>query len=142
MDRDRYSGSVDAFQAHPMHGRDYVALRRALGRAIGRVCPAWLVEQREDIVQVAMTKVVRVMEAGKAAEAITPAYLSRVAYHAVVDEIRRQRRRRCVTAVEESVEDGVAAEEPSPESVAAGRQVGVEIRDCMGRMARSRRLAR
>lgn len=88
-----------------------------------------------------MTKVVRVMEGGKPAEEITSAYLSRVAYHAVVDEIRRQRRRRCMTAVEDSVEDSAVAEEPSPEATAAGREVGAQIRDCMSRMARSRRLA-
>ncbi len=141
MNGSRYSESVRVQSADSMPARDLVTLRRALQRAIGRACPRWLVDQREDMVQVAMTKVVRVMEGGKAPEEITASYLSRVAYHAVVDEIRRQRRRRSMAAIEEGVEDSAVAEDPSPEAVAAGRELGLEIRDCMGQMARSRRLA-
>lgn len=145
-DGDRYSQSmrgqsVHGHEAGSTRAGDLVALRRALHRAIGRVCPVWLADQREDIVQVAMTKVVRVIEGGKSTEQITTAYLSRVAYHAVVDEIRRQRRRRCMTALADSVEDTAVAEDPSPEAATAGVELGAEIRDCMSRMARSRRLA-
>ncbi len=137
----RYSGPVRVQPAVSTPASDLRTLRRALSRAVTRVCPRWLVAEREDIVQVAMTKVARVMDGGKSAEEITSAYLARAAYHAVVDEIRRQRRRRGMTAIEEEVERTAVAEGPSPEAVAEGQQLGLEIRDCLSQMARTRRVA-
>ncbi len=140
-DHAQYAVQARESAARPLPTNDVVALRRALSRAIDRACPAWLTQQREDIVQIAMTKVVAVVEGGKPLEDITRAYLARVAYHAVVDEIRRQRRRQSMAALEDGVELRAVATDPSPESAAAGRQVAGAIRDCLGRMARSRRLA-
>ncbi|MEM6995405.1 MAG: sigma-70 family RNA polymerase sigma factor [Myxococcota bacterium] len=122
--------------------RDYGALRRALSRAVKRACPVWMREHREDVVQIAMTKVVAVMDAGKPAEEIRMSYIARVAYHAVVDEMRRQRRRRTLSTVElDDTAEPLRGGAPTPETNAANRQLGGEIRDCFGRMARSRRLA-
>lgn len=123
--------------------RDYAALQRALSRAVARACPAWLTDHRDDIVQIAMTKVVAVIEAGKSEDEIGPAYLARVAYHAVVDEMRRHRRRRTVAVLDDGddAHDSAASSRPNPEAEAAGRELGAEIRDCLGRMARTRRLA-
>lgn len=122
--------------------RDYAGLRRALSRAVRRACPGWMSESAEDVVQIAMAKVVATMDAGKSADEIGLAYVSRVAYHAVVDEMRRQRRRRALATVEvDEVHGAIAEARPDPEAATAGAQLGTEIRDCLSQMARSRRLA-
>ncbi len=120
---------------------DYAAIRRALMKAVGSACPGWLANQREDIVQVAMTKVVRLVEDGKTADELGAAYLGRLGYCAVIDEVRRQRRRRAMAVVEENVDERVATEAPGPEARAHGRRLGQAIRDCMSALARSRRIA-
>lgn len=120
---------------------DYAAIRRALMRAVASACPVWLSDQREDIVQVAMTKVVRLVEEGKSAEDLGPAYLGRLGYCAVIDEVRRQRRRRAMAVVEDDVDERVATEIPGPEARAHGRRLGAAIRDCLAALARSRRIA-
>jgi len=120
---------------------DYAAVRRALLKAVGRACPAWLADQREDIVQVAMTKVVRLVEEGKTADDLGPGYLGRIAYCAVIDEVRRQRRRRAMAVVDDEAGAQIPAPTPGPEARAHGRSLGVAIRDCLSLLARSRRLA-
>ncbi|MBL4685168.1 MAG: sigma-70 family RNA polymerase sigma factor [Nannocystaceae bacterium] len=134
--------SADSGAGPSFDARDYPGLRRALSRAVRRACPSWMSESAEDIVQIAMTKVVAAMEAGKSAEEIGLAYVARVAYHAVVDEMRRQRRRRTLTTVDvDEVHGTVAEPRPDPEVATAGARLGTEIRDCLTQMARSRRLA-
>ena len=54
-----------------------------------RTCPPWLADQRDDIVQNALLRVMKVLE--REEEGIrTASYLWRVAYSAVVTEIRKQ----------------------------------------------------
>jgi RNA polymerase sigma-70 factor, ECF subfamily len=67
-------------------------------------------------------------------------YLYKAAYSALVDEIRRVRRRR-----EEALDDGevaaAAVTQQDPERLAASREIGRAIQDCLSRMSRERRLA-
>ena len=137
VDAEPVSPSTDGFDA-----RDYPELRRALFRAVARACPSWMDAHREDVVQVAMTKVIAAMEDGKPAEEIRLPYVARVAYNALVDEMRRQRRRRALhTDDVDSLSQPMASDAPSPEQQAAHAELGGEVRDCLERMARSRRLA-
>jgi RNA polymerase sigma-70 factor, ECF subfamily len=115
-------------------------LRAALQRAIRRVCPRWLVDRREDLVQVA---VMRVLEARGRSDGATPLagpYLYRVAYTTLVDEIRRSRRRP-EAPLEDSMAETVATPRADPEEHYAARQLGQAIRACLARLVRPRRLA-
>ena len=67
-------------------------------------------------------------------------YLYRVAHSVLVDEIRRVRRRRETDLEDEGVAP-VAITRQDPEQIAASREVGRGIQDCLSRMSRERRLA-
>jgi RNA polymerase sigma-70 factor (ECF subfamily) len=69
-------------------------IEQRLVGAVRRCCPPWLTAQADDLVQAAMIKVVERERRNPVVSDLTPAYLWRVAYCAVVDEIRRHRRRR------------------------------------------------
>ena len=67
-------------------------------------------------------------------------YLYRVTHSVLVDEIRRVRRRRETDLEEEGVAP-VAVTRQDPEQIAASREVGRGIQDCLSRMSRERRMA-
>ncbi len=120
---------------------DYAQLAADLRRAVARVCPPWLAARRDDVVQVALLRVLDVRRRRVDAQ-LKPAYLRRVAWSALVDEIRSWRRRREV-ALED---DGIAAETrpargPDPERHV--RQVEIErgIGACLAALTDDRRLA-
>jgi RNA polymerase sigma-70 factor (ECF subfamily) len=71
---------------------------------VRRVCPPWLSAQADDIVQVAVLRVVEIARRGEGTGGFRSSYLWRVAYSVTVDEIRRLRRRR-----EVGLEDAAAA---------------------------------
>jgi RNA polymerase sigma-70 factor (ECF subfamily) len=121
---------------------DLVELRQTLMRVVRRVCPAWLAAQREDVVQGALIRVIRALERLEADDdrPLAPAYLYKVAHSALVDEIRRVRRRG-----ETNIDDEPAAVQMAsgddPEQAASGREIGRGIQACLGCMKRERRLA-
>jgi RNA polymerase sigma-70 factor (ECF subfamily) len=113
------------------------ALRERLVEAVDRVCPTWLRAQRDDIVQVAMLKVLAIAEReGEGDSRLTPSYLYRVAYTATIDEIRRLRSRDEVEMQEQQ-----AAPTPDPERETERRQLARAIVDCVGRLVEARREA-
>ena len=67
-------------------------------------------------------------------------YLYKVAHSALVDEIRRVRRRREASLDDEDVAP-VAITRQDPERIAAAREIGRGIQDCLSQMSRERRLA-
>ncbi len=115
-------------------------LRAALERAVTRVCPPWLVDRRDDLVQAAVIKVLAIRrKSGEGIDAVTSSYLYRVAHSALVDEIRRHRRKR-----EVGLEEGGDAVEQServrdPEREAASRETGRAIAGCLAKMKPERR---
>jgi RNA polymerase sigma-70 factor (ECF subfamily) len=132
----------------PSHARDarWTSLAGAMARAVRRQCPWWLSEHAQDIVQAALIKVVAIVGKPEGDRALTSFYLNRVAHSALVDEIRRQRRRQEV-ALELVTDDGrdQRVAEPTahgdPERDASFRELGAAVRDCLGAMKRDRRLA-
>lgn len=115
-------------------------LRKRLESAVVQICPPWLAANREDLVQVALVKVVR-LQAREGKEGFSASYLRRAAYSALVDEIRRRRRRR-----EEPLEGETAIQQPmldtpSPERQALGGELRQAIAECLGHLVRPRRLA-
>jgi RNA polymerase sigma-70 factor (ECF subfamily) len=127
------------------HAR-WTSLASAMARAVRRQCPAWLASHAEDIAQVALTKVIAMERQREGLQPFTSFYLHRVAHSALVDEIRR-RRRRPEVSLDSEIEPGehAAVTEPpaagNPETEAAARELGVAIRDCLSAATRDRRLA-
>ena len=123
---------------------DYTKLRQDFVRAVARLCPGWLSSQREDLVQAAVMRVMHIMngqaDGSEKEAAFASSYLYRVAHSALVDEIRRTTRRQ-ETALDDATVDRIAVTVQDPERVAASRQIGRGIQDCLGRMHRDRRLA-
>ncbi len=118
------------------------ALREALQRVVERVCPPWLSRYQDDLIQAVVLKVLEARGAsGEGIEDIPSSYLYRAAHSALVDEIRRQRRRREVDF--EAGGDAVELRvwEWDPEREAASRQSGRAIRDCLQVMKVERRWA-
>jgi RNA polymerase sigma-70 factor, ECF subfamily len=122
---------------------DYSKLRQDLARAVARICPSWLANERDDLVQAAVMRVMQIT--GKRAlesegdAPLASSYLYKVAYSALVDEIRRVRRRR-ETGLEAGTVESVASTE-NPERTAASREIGQGIQDCVAQLKYERRLA-
>jgi len=119
---------------------DYARLRAQLSRAVARVCPRMLSDRREDLVQ---DCVLRVMDITRKAEGeerrLSASYLYKVAYSALIDEIRRIRRRR-EEPLEEGAEAPAGAAHADPETAAASREIGRGVLDCLAGLNRDRRL--
>jgi RNA polymerase sigma-70 factor (ECF subfamily) len=121
---------------------DFARLREDLKRAVARVCPPWLVDRSEDLVQMASMRLMEIHRKNEGNVEFSSFYLRRAAYSAVIDEIRRLKRRQEVSLDDEDNEvTPPPAESPDPERLTRGRQTGQAIRECMGRMVRPRRLA-
>jgi RNA polymerase sigma-70 factor (ECF subfamily) len=118
-----------------------VRLRADLARAVVRVCPSWLASRSEDLVQIAMMRVVEVQKRSEGTAELSSSYLKKAAYSAVVDEIRCQRRRSEVPLEQEPHALDRSTARPDPERCAEGREVGGAIRRCLGRLVKPRRLA-
>jgi RNA polymerase sigma-70 factor (ECF subfamily) len=124
---------------------DYAKLRADLVRAVARACPSWLANRADDLVQAGLMRVLEVHRRREGNAELSPSYLRKVAYSAVIDEIRRWRRRREVPL--ESAEGGIdpvaetVSGSPNPEEQSAGRELGDAIRDCLARLVGPRRMA-
>jgi RNA polymerase sigma-70 factor, ECF subfamily len=124
---------------------DYTRLRKDLERAIARLCPSWLANQRDDLVQAAVMRVMHVVEANVATQgpnrSMQPSYVYRVAHSALVDEIRRVRRRQESPLDANESDAPIAAAHHDPERRAASHEIGRGIQDCLEHMSVERRLA-
>ena len=87
---------------------DYEKLRQDFVRAVARLCPGWLSNQRDDLVQGAVMRVMHILtkkpQTGEGEPSVSASYIHRVAYSALVDEIRRVTRRRETDLADESVD--------------------------------------
>ncbi|MPZ21229.1 MAG: sigma-70 family RNA polymerase sigma factor [Luteitalea sp.] len=108
------------------------------------MCPTWLSGQRDDLVQSAVMRLMQIVKKkgleGEGEPPFAPFYLYKVAYSALVDEIRLVRRRR-ETAIEDHAAVVQAVTTENPERATASREVGRGIQDCLACLARDRRLA-
>jgi RNA polymerase sigma factor (sigma-70 family) len=116
--------------------RDYAELRKRLEFAVGRVCPDWLRDQADDLVQMGVMRILR----GDPTAELNFTYLHRVAHSVVVDEIRRKKRRNEV-GLSPSLPDRVRTEAPGPDAIARGAQLGETVVACLGALVPDRRRA-
>jgi RNA polymerase sigma-70 factor, ECF subfamily len=125
---------------------DFAQLHRDLAKAVSRVCPRWMADRADDIVQVALMRVMEIQRKREGTAEFSVFYLRKAAYSALIDEIRRLRRRQEVSLERPDDEEepgsyDPTAPEPDPERASAGREVGRAIRDCLSRMVAPRRHA-
>jgi RNA polymerase sigma-70 factor, ECF subfamily len=120
-------------------------IRTVLSRAVARVCPPWLSDRRDDLVQASLMRMMDICKKREGNHTFSASYLYKVAYSALVDEIRRVRRRR-----EVPLEVGPEEERPAPEKAisdddpekrAMSREIGRGIQSCLGLMLAERRQA-
>lgn len=112
-----------------------------LTRAVRKVCPPWMNDRRDDLIQAAMMKVMAIEQRSEGNRELTSSYLYRVAHSALVDEIRRLRRRREVDLDETAAQVESRTSGDDPERSAASREIGHGIQDCLTTMLQDRRLA-
>jgi RNA polymerase sigma-70 factor (ECF subfamily) len=123
---------------------DYAKLRQDFVRAVARICPRWLSSQRDDLVQAAIMRVMQIVSQrsaqGEGDAPFSSSYLYKVAYSALIDEMRRMTRRR-ETALEDENVTEVPGTSADPERSAASREIGQGIQDCLAELKSERRLA-
>lgn len=115
-------------------------LHRQLTAAVRKICPYWLRDHGEDIVQVGLLRVMEVQRKSEDKRTFTSSYLWMTAYSAMVDEIRRHRRRGEVP-VSDDVEAETSSPTATPERHAASRRLGRAIQDCLEQLVAPRRRA-
>lgn len=120
---------------------DIAEIRRRLRACVARVCPAWLRDHVEDIVQAGMIRLVEADRKRGEIGGIATINLGTVAYYAAMDEIRRHVRRREVSEEDVHAMESVTSPAWGPEREAASREIERGIGECMTRLARPRRLA-
>jgi RNA polymerase sigma factor (sigma-70 family) len=112
-------------------------MRARLAKAVRRVCPDWMRDEEDDLVQMSVMRLIR----GGVPERITGSYLSKVAYSAVIDEIRRKKRRQEV-GMTPSVDERMAdSKVMSPEELARAGEVGQIVIEVLQTLAPERRRA-
>ncbi|MEW6366740.1 MAG: sigma-70 family RNA polymerase sigma factor [Acidobacteriota bacterium] len=119
----------------------YSTLREKLAKAIATICPSWLADRREDLVQVSLLRVMELDGRGEGKRELGTSYLWKVAYSVMIDEIRRIRRKREVPMDDAIDSRPEAMDRSDPEREAAGVEIGEGIRDCLQRLLQPRRLA-
>jgi RNA polymerase sigma-70 factor (ECF subfamily) len=124
----------------------WTSLSAVMAQAVRRQCPTWLSDYAQDIAQAALMKVMALARQCEGERPLTSFYLHRIAHSALVDEIRRRRRRGEVAL--DVVTDGGEDHRPfepraqrDPEQDASFRQLGAAVRCCLVAMKRERRLA-
>ena len=120
---------------------DCEALRSHLLRSVRRVCPAWLADRAEDIVQAALIRVVELRSRAETPSPLPASYLWKVAYTATIDEIRRVRKEHEVPleALQPTVDEPVDGSDPL--SDASLHELGRGLQHCLARLIEPRRLA-
>ena len=107
---------------------DAEAMRALLARAVQRHCPSEFADQREDLVQTALLRLIE-RSAGEKPPIPEASYLWRVAFNVVMDEIRKHRRGR----IRSEQLEVLASEESN------GPGLGLEIRECVAQVPPTRR---
>ncbi len=114
-------------------------LRDRLVAAVRSVCPGWLHDQQQDIVQVAMIAVLKQRQ-GK--RRFPGSYLRKAAFTAMVDEIRRRRSRGEVPLEADDEEELVlVVASAGPERRLMSGEISLGVRACLDRLAPPRRAA-
>jgi RNA polymerase sigma-70 factor, ECF subfamily len=114
-------------------------VRHDVARAVRRICPRWLSDQVDDLMQVATMRIVqRLRDTAGTSVVLTQGYVYRAAYSALVDEIRKRRRLREVP-IDAEVQS--ASHIDDPERQASARALREALKKCLAGLAIPRRRA-
>lgn len=120
----------------------YQQLKLDLEKAVAHQCPKWMQAERDDLVQAGMIKVMALQEKSDRGTSFNRTYIYRIAHSAMIDEIRRLRRRNETDIVDEEGQDlPLPDEDASPENQLLSREIGQNISHCLLNMITPRRLA-
>jgi RNA polymerase sigma-70 factor, ECF subfamily len=134
-------GASGAEAARDADAERFAELRSRLTLAVARVCPSWLAADRDDLVQIAMLKVMHVRRDREGIEGLSSSYLHRVAFSAVIDEMRVRRRRSEVPLDPDEGGEMRDTRHANPESATRAREIGRGVRACLAAMSGDRRVA-
>lgn len=115
-------------------------IRPKIKRTVERLCPRWLSARCDDIVQVAVLRVLHARNKTEGNRPLPAAFLWKVALAATVDEIRRATRLR-ESSGDGALPDGPAPASGEPDHQLAAREIDAGIRQCLMRLAPGRRAA-
>src|SRR4029453_12251316 len=101
----------DGQQGPPGEAMDFAQLHRDLARAVGRVCPRWMADRADDLGQGGLMRGMEIQRRREGTAEFSSIYLRKAAYSAMVDEIRRLRRRQEVS-IQSDDEEGGAVFDP------------------------------
>jgi RNA polymerase sigma-70 factor (ECF subfamily) len=129
-------------ESTPEPSDEFDRLRRKLLQAIRHYSRGWLAEASEDLVQIALIRVLEARRNRSDAARLPATYLYKAAYTALVNEIRR-RRRRPEVQLDPTFDPPAAgpSTDDSPERALSARELGEAIRQCLDRAVRDRKLA-
>ena len=115
-------------EVRPRNGEAWARTCRIVASAVRRHCPSDLASMREDLVQVAILKLVenRAHEENSEPRA---SYLRRIAFTVVIDELRK--RRRGAAYLQQTVDLELRTASP---------EIGLAIRECLRRLSADRRV--
>jgi RNA polymerase sigma-70 factor (ECF subfamily) len=119
---------------------DFEAIRRRLTVSVRRVCPAWLADRAEDIVQNAMIRVLESSKKNEHGRQPPASFLWKVAYSTTIDEIRRVRRRRESGAEMAELERHGPVDTEGPLRSSVSRELAAALDACLRRIRENRRL--
>lgn len=112
-----------------------------LRKAVKSVCPPSMKDQEDDLVQNAMLRVMDLQKRSEGKREFSSSYLWKVAHSALIDEIRRQRRRQEVPIEDATPVDLPGIESSSPEERARSREIDDGIQTCLQGLVPNRREA-
>ena len=124
-------------------GLPYADLLQQIEGSMRRLCPSWLADSRDDLVQMALIKVMEIARRDEKSTHFSSSYLWRVAHSVLIDEIRRARRRSEVALdeTEPSKPRGLSMASPTagPQQRLFAGELRSAIRDCLGGLIDNRR---
>lgn len=130
-----------ADQSVEQPGDEYDTLRRRLSLAVRKVCPRWLADESDDLVQKALIRLMKKQKKDEGNGKYGSSYLWRVAYSVMVDEIRARRRKGEVPLEDQAESSRMEGGTVDPERASHSSEIGTAIRDCLSTLVRPRRLA-
>jgi RNA polymerase sigma-70 factor (ECF subfamily) len=130
---------ADSKLAVPVSAARAEELTRILRSAVARACPRELDSEREDLVQSALLRIMERTGTGEDNQIRSTSYLVKVAFSTIVDVMRRLHRRRAAGVEETEGPRSVRALEV--DSVLVRPEIPRALRECLGRLTRSRRSA-
>ena len=130
-----------ASSSQPLSDEDATRLRRKLEAAVATLCPRALADRREDLVQEALLRVSRILARSEPDRELNATYLWRTAYCALIDELRRLRRRGEVALEDAGPPEALASPRPGPKSGSRSREIRRALAECLKGLVERRRLA-